>query len=110
MKPVKRHGIRAKSSTFYSEMSPQELDAIAAPFDRGEFKTSPLTPADRERHRRAKARGRKAGRPIVGKGAEKIRVSMERGLLNRADSFAKQHGLSRSQLIAQSVELRLKSA
>jgi hypothetical protein len=110
MRLIKDKGLRAKSVPQYSKLSPQELDAIAAPFDRGEFKTSPLTAADRERHRRAKARGRKSGRPVVGKGAEKIRVSMERGLLHRADSFAKQHGLSRSQLIAQGVELRIKSA
>ena len=98
------------NGTAYSEMSPAQLDAIAAPLDRGEFRASPLTKADRIRHRRARARGRKAARPIVGNGAEKIRVSMERGLLYRADRFAKTHGLSRSQLIAEGLEMRLKSA
>ncbi len=93
----------------YSTMSNNELDAIAARLDKGEFETSPLTAADRLRHRRAKARGKKGGRPVVGKGAEKIRVSMERGLLDRADAFAQKHGLSRSQLIAQGLELRLGS-
>lgn len=98
---------QTKARVRHSEMSSQELIAIAAPLDRGDFKTSTLTLVDRERHRRAKVRGKKVGRPVVGKGAEKIRISMERGLLHRADSFAKQHGLSRSQLIAQSVELRI---
>jgi hypothetical protein len=91
-------------------MKPAELEAIAAPFDRGEYQTSPLTAADRALLRRADLRGKKVGRPLVGKGAEKIRVSMERGLLSRADAFARKHGLSRSQLIAQSLERRLKSA
>src|SRR5437763_4843304 len=100
-KQARTSRVRPAPTLYYSRMSPAELDAAAAPFDRGEFTTSPLTAADRELHRRAKLRGQKRGRPVVGKGAEKIRGSLERGLLTKADAFAKRHRLSRSQLIAQ---------
>ncbi len=47
---------------------------------------------------------RKPGRPKIGQGAEKIRVSIERGLLARADLEAKRLKVSRSELIARGLE------
>jgi hypothetical protein len=79
-------------------MTTAELAKATREFDK-EFaflKTHPLTAKDRQRHECA----RKRGRPVVGLGAEKIRVSVERSLLDRADSFAEQHGISRSEMIA----------
>lgn len=40
------------------------------------------------------------GRPVVGEGAKMIAVSIEAGLLRRADEYAKSHGLKRAQMIA----------
>jgi hypothetical protein len=40
------------------------------------------------------------GRPKVGKGVRVISLSVERGLLERADHYAQQHGLTRAQLFA----------
>jgi len=44
---------------------------------------------------------RKMGRPVVGKGAKLVAVTIEKGLLKRADAYAKAHGLKRTELIAQ---------
>jgi hypothetical protein len=57
----------------------------------------PLTPQMRADWAKAK---RKRGRPTVGQGSQTISVTVERGLLSRADSYAKERGISRSQLIA----------
>jgi hypothetical protein len=66
-----------------------------------ESEARPLTPGEQAEWdafaRRAKA---KRGRPRVGKGAERINVTVERGLLSRADAFAKQHGYTRAQVVA----------
>ncbi len=59
------------------------------------------------RLRRAK---QKRGRPAVGEGAEKIRVSVERSLLRQADAVARKENISRSQLIAQGLAMRINAA
>ena len=56
----------------------------------------PLTAGSRERWNRAR---RKAGRPRRGKGAKVISVSVERGLLSRSDSLARDLGVTRAGLI-----------
>ena len=56
----------------------------------------PLTAQQRKLWERAKRRGR----PKVGHGAKVISLSVERDLLKRADSFAKNHGMSRAKLFA----------
>jgi metal-responsive CopG/Arc/MetJ family transcriptional regulator len=40
----------------------------------------------------------------VGLGAEKIRVSVERGLLAKSDAFAREHGMTRSEMIARGLQ------
>src|SRR5437764_12428846 len=57
----------------------------------------PLTPDDLRRWNRFK---RRVGRPKIGQGAKTIAVTVERGLLERADSYAKKQGLTRAGLIA----------
>jgi hypothetical protein len=60
-------------------------------------RSRPLNEEDRRRWGRFKS---KMGRPKVGKGAKTISLSVERGLLARADAFAKKHGMSRARLVA----------
>jgi len=57
----------------------------------------PLTTAELARHRRIQ---RKMGRPRIGKGAARVNVTIERGLLAQADRFARQQGMTRAELIA----------
>lgn len=42
----------------------------------------------------------KRGRPVVGRGAERISLTIERGLLEEADAIRADVGLNRSQLVA----------
>jgi len=61
-------------------------------------RSRPLNARERAQWRRFK---KKAGRPKIGSGTKNISISIERDLLHKADRFAKRHGMSRSQLIAQ---------
>jgi hypothetical protein len=85
----------------YWEMNRAELAAATAEFDQ-EFiadKAPPMTPAERAEERRARRRGR----PRIGKGAQKIHITLERGLVKQADRFARQNGWGRSELIARAL-------
>lgn len=93
----------------YGRMSAKQLDQEVAKFDR-EFvidESRPLTRRQREQERRAR---RKPGRPVVGKGAQRVLVTIERGLLRRSDAYAKQHGLTRAKLVARGLETVLRDA
>ena len=59
--------------------------------------TSPLTSRQRTRWRRAM---RKPGRPRIGKGVDRVLISVEKDLLRQADELAKSSGLNRSELIS----------
>ena len=62
-------------------------------------RSKPLTPRQRAQWGRIKKKmGR--GRPKIGKGHKLISLSIERGLLGRADAYAKRHGLKRTELVA----------
>ena len=67
--------------------------------------TRALTAVERKAWQDAQRRGRKR----VGRGAARINVTVERGLLERADSYAAAHGLKRAALIARGLELALVS-
>jgi hypothetical protein len=64
----------------------------------------PLTKAEKIRELRcwklAKARLR---RSVIGNGSTQVSITMERDLLKRADAYAKQHGMKRAQLVAESL-------
>ena len=55
-------------------------------------------------------RARKRGRPRIGKGAKVISLSMEQGLLNKADARARKEGISRAELIARALKNALRLA
>jgi hypothetical protein len=63
-------------------------------------RSRPLNAAERKRWRRFQ---QKLGRPRVGRGSQAVSVTIEKGLLLEADTFARRQGLSRSQLIAESL-------
>jgi len=82
----------------YVEMNVADLEQATKRYDEDFIfkKGQPLSGEDKKRH----ARARKPGRPRIGLGAEKVRITIERGLLREADSFARTRGMSRSELIA----------
>src|SRR5437588_4141932 len=68
-----------------------------------------LTPAERrwwDRLRRELVRKHR-GRPRTGRGAKAISVTVEVGLLERVDAYARRQGLTRAQLIARGLEVVL---
>jgi hypothetical protein len=87
----------------YTEMNAKELAKATAKFDK-EFvidESREATPKEDTQWQRAK---RKRGRPKNGKGVRVVSVSIETGLLERADRLAKRLKLRRTQLIAQGLE------
>jgi hypothetical protein len=94
----------------FEQMTDAQKTAFAKQFDR-EIPLSqsrPLTPAERRLFNRILSRGR--GRPPVGKGAARINITIEKGLLGRVNSFSKKQKISRARMIAQGLELLLKKA
>ncbi len=108
-KTVKASGKRRTGKASYYErfmaMTDAERDREVAQFDRSGVPGKPLTSAQRAQHRRARNKG---GRPVVGKGARRVLVSIEGGLLDESDRFAKQIGVNRSQLIARGLKLAIR--
>jgi len=104
--------MRPKRKTYYRrfmEMSDAQRDAEVAQFDKEApgVPGKPLTTRDQVLHRKA---GLKVGRPRVGQGAERVLITVERGLLRKADSYAKRRGMSRSELIAHGLKYILGDA
>jgi hypothetical protein len=94
----------------YDQMTTEELREATAEFDREHVGVPgrPLTPAQRRTHTRAAAQARtKLGRPRKGEGAETVAVSVERGLLKRADAAAKRRKIGRSQLFTEALQALL---
>ncbi len=77
-------------------------------FDK-EFIADTFKPLSREMRGRWE-RAKRRGRPPVGKGAKAISLTVERGLLRRADSRAKAEGISRAAFFARAVEKLLAKA
>ena len=50
---------------------------------------------------------RAAGRPKIGKGTKAVTVTIERGLLRRADALARAAGMKRSELFTQGLQYLL---
>jgi len=64
----------------------------------------PLTVAERAELNRDRAGTKRGGRPKLGKhGVKVISLSVELDLLNRADAYAKKHGLKRAELVTQAL-------
>ena len=104
-----------KSPKRYGGMSKVELRAATREYD-AEMIDPPAAgvPEDvRARHdraiaaARAAAEKRKRGRPVVGQGSTGVLISMEKGLLADVDDFAAEHGLTRSELVAEGLRLAM---
>jgi hypothetical protein len=91
----------------------REFDALSAAdkekvwnyYNRKIPKSELRDPTPREKAALRVHRGRmekmkkKMGRPRIGQGAKMVAVTLEKGLLERVDAYAKRHGLKRAQMI-----------
>ena len=65
------------------------------------LRAEPLSPRMQKLWEKAK---RKGGRPRVGRGATRVLISIERGLLEDADALARDQKITRSQLFSRGVK------
>lgn len=92
----------------FTEMTTKELARATREFDR-EFIADTFLPLDAEaRKRNARAR-RKRGRPLRGKGAKVVSVTVERTILDQADAFARKHHLTRAALVELGLRMVLRA-
>lgn len=84
----------------------EEKERISESYDRPVplSETRPLNAAERKQWARMR---RKSGRPTNGKAPKAVRVTIEGGLLRRADRYAEAAGFTRSQMIAKGLEALL---
>lgn len=85
----------------YEDMNTAELAEATKEYDEpGTIdRTRPMTPAERKAHN--------SGRPRIGRGSERINITIERGLLAEADAIARRQKIGRSELIARSLRQML---
>ena len=87
----------------YEGMSTHELAEATAAYGREMAIDQFGPPGKAARARWEKAR-RKPGRPLRGKGARVISVSVEQELLDRSDALARKMGITRARLIARGLK------
>jgi hypothetical protein len=99
---------RKPANKDYDRMTSGELAKATAQFEEEMVvdRSRELTPTERARWQRAR---RKPGRPKLGKGVKVISVSLEKGLLGRADRLARKLQLPRTRLIAMGLEAVLEN-
>jgi hypothetical protein len=87
----------------FTRMTAEELGEATKEYDRElpDKIGAPMTPQERAQW----SNGRRGpGRPRKGLGAVNVLISFERGLLDRADAFARGRGVGRSALVAEALE------
>jgi len=96
-------GFKNDEKKAYWEMTTEELELATRQFDEPLVirRSRPLTATERKQWSAAK---RKRGRPKIGRGFQRISVSMERDLLKQVTALAKKRRISRSKLFAQVFE------
>jgi hypothetical protein len=101
-KSTRKNAPRSRIAEFEA-LSDAQKEAVYNSLDReiDPSEMRPMKPADR----RAFEKGRRAGRPKIGQGAEIVSVTIERDLLKRSDAFARQKGIKRSELVSASLSL-----
>jgi hypothetical protein len=94
----------------FMALSDAEKEAEIAPFQKEDLGPGlpgrALTPAERKRWQRVK---RGLGRPKIGLGAAIVPVSIERGLLQKVDAYARANRLKRSQMVAEGLRLVMRN-
>ncbi len=115
MKIMKRKQNSGLSASEFIALSDEEKNRIAAEIDAETpeqrlARSKPLNARERVEWREIQKQMRRArGRPKVGKGVQKVSVSIERSLLDRVDAYAKTHKLKRSELFVSGVARLIKA-
>jgi hypothetical protein len=114
MKTIKKRKINLDKPMTDSEfflLSADELVKLGEKLSKAPaIPNDPIMDARLERALKRPAIRRGPGRPKVGQGATKVLISIEKGLLAKADRFAKTHKMGRSELIAKALSQVLLAA
>jgi hypothetical protein len=98
--------MRQKKQKPFWEMTTAELREATQEFETGDGGPA-IKPPRKALAEQRHARRKKRGRPVIGKGAKRVSVSMERKRLKDVDLQARKRGWSRSEFIAYAVEREL---
>lgn len=98
-----------KSGKQYDRMKTLGLARATKEFD-AEFVADDFSSLDRSSRARWAAVKRKRGRPVRGKGAKAVSVTIERTLLQKTDKLARKLKVSRAQLIERGLRGVLREA
>ena len=79
-----------------------DLDKLARPLTKTELQRFAKMPTKTQYDAAQAARG--PWMPRIGKGSKRVLICVEKGLLAKADRFAKHHNITRSELIARALE------
>ncbi|MFN0137062.1 MAG: hypothetical protein ACKVS9_13205 [Phycisphaerae bacterium] len=96
-KITRTYGSVSARSRAWHDLSDAQLEELAKHLDQELVIEQFSTPTAAQRQQWQRAR---RGRPVVGGGAERISLTIERGLLHEADELRADTGLNRSQLVA----------
>jgi hypothetical protein len=92
-----------KTGEDFDALSAKDKERVARYYDQGHHR-SELRPLNAVERAQVKAEKKKMGRPKLGRhGVKVIALSVERDLLKRADAYARQCGLKRSELVTQAL-------
>src|ERR1051325_9977823 len=106
MKKIKRS--TSSRDKAWDQMSVDELRAATRDLDAADFQPHFLKPSGGQKALLTKfMKKARRGRPRMGEGAEKIYISLERGLLRETDRVARQRGQSRSGMIGEALRLMM---
>jgi len=93
----------------FSSLSRAEKEGVYRECDDPDvaLRSRPMDPRMKKLWKRAKSKG---GRPRIGRGATRVLISIERGLLEDVDAFARRRRVTRSQLFSEGVKSMLRKA
>jgi len=99
--------MKQKKKKRYQDMNAAELAEATKEFDLpGTIdRTRPMTAVERAQERKARHAG---GRPVIGRGAKRINLTIERGLLAQTDALARREKVGRSELVSRGLKLIIK--
>ncbi len=99
-----------KKTKSFEEMTTSELRNATKEFDAettGGIPGRPMNAGERSAWAKAKAKKPTRGRPITGEGVQVISLSMEKGLLRRADKARAKAHKTRAEIVAEALETYL---
>lgn len=108
MPTLQKHGTRQPQKP-YNEMNFEELADATKDLDKPGILFKGKNPLSKKVFDKWAENERRRGRPPIGEGAQPVRVTIERSLLEAVDKAAREQATTRSALIARGLRMVLKT-